>query len=436
VGETRIAVGSTPRGAFSQRLEACDNGLKRVTAISHTRTLLASLFAIALILRVTYAFIAVEVDPILSGDPLNGDAASYDRIARSLLDGTGFTSEPPQPSAFWPPAYPGMLAGIYWVFGYELIAGRLVNALLGALVPVVMFLLAARLFDRRVALLAALASAVHPLLVVVGVWLTADGPFVLMVCLTLLLMLMIQKRPTVHRLLLLGILLGIAFLLKPVAGFFFPLLVPWFLLSLPQPRLRQRFVAGALTLAALVVVLTPWTVRNQVVMGSPVVGSTNGGYTFYGANNPNAWGGHDEYFPPRIPGLSEVEEQREYYRRGLEWIRSDPGAFMRLEVKKFQRLASPLSVSSQPQDLSVPGESIIRGAYMLFLALVILGIVVLRTRWRTTGLLAIPMVAVLISTAIFYGDTRYTMPAIPSLLLWASVALVTLWDNVVHRAAR
>lgn len=415
------------------RLRSFDQFVRHMTYAVSTRKLLFVLFVSAFLIRAIYAAIAVAVDPILNGDPLLGDAASYDRIARSIAAGTGFSEAPPEPTAFWPPLYPTSLAAIYWLFGHQLMIARIANSVLGALVPVVILLIASRLFDRRIALLAAVGSMVYPVLVVLGAWVIPDGPYVLAVCLILLLMLDIQSRPRLWRYIALGGLVGFAFLLKPVTAFFLPFFIPWFLLSLPQLSLRQRWKAGIVTAMVLLLVLTPWTLRNQIVLGSPIIGSSNGGYTFYGANNPHAFGGHYEHFPTRMQELSEGEEQREFYRLGLAWIESDPKGFFAVEVQKFKRLTSPLSIASRPEDLSLPGDAVVRLAYSFFLLLAMTGLVILRQSWRATGFLIIPVLAVLVSTAVFYGDTRYTMPMVPSLLIWASVAVIAGWDLLVDR---
>ena len=56
---------------------------------------LAWIFGIALLIRVTWSLLAPQLDPFLRISPLLGDAASYDRIAQSLLNGTGYAEYPP-----------------------------------------------------------------------------------------------------------------------------------------------------------------------------------------------------------------------------------------------------------------------------------------------------------------------------------------------------
>lgn len=59
-----------------------------------TRQWALGVFLLALVLRTAYALIAPHVDPFLVSNPLLGDAASYDRVARTLLSG-GLTASMP-----------------------------------------------------------------------------------------------------------------------------------------------------------------------------------------------------------------------------------------------------------------------------------------------------------------------------------------------------
>ena len=50
--------------------------------------------------------------------------------------------------------------------------------------------------------------------------------------------------------------------------------------------LKERLQRGALLVLSLVLVLSPWMVRNTLVLGEPVWTTTHGGYTLALANNP------------------------------------------------------------------------------------------------------------------------------------------------------
>ena len=84
-----------------------------------------AVLVLALGLRAAYALLAAHIDPFLRADPLHGDAAAYDRIARNLVAGQGFAHLPGMPTAFWPPLYPAFLSALYRICGHNLLAARL-----------------------------------------------------------------------------------------------------------------------------------------------------------------------------------------------------------------------------------------------------------------------------------------------------------------------
>ena len=49
---------------------------------------------------------------------------------------------------------------------------------------------------------------------------------------------------------------------------------------------RLRLMRGGLLAVTLVLVLSPWMIRNLLVFGEPVWTTTHGGYTLALANNP------------------------------------------------------------------------------------------------------------------------------------------------------
>jgi 4-amino-4-deoxy-L-arabinose transferase-like glycosyltransferase len=435
------------------------------------------IFILALLIRVVYTLVAPQVDPFLQRDPLLGDAGSYDRIIRSLLAGSGYRQLDlvgphfPKPDVFWPPLYPLMMAGVYRLLGsisglgYNLLMGRLFHALLGASVPVGVYFIGRALFDKRsiapvaVASLAGLGSAFYPYLIYFGAWLIADGPYMVLLTLTLLTAVALQKSfargldkisdlklgevsdryPAGYRVILaaiLGLLLGLDILMKPATLMLLPPLLFWFLLALDKCRWLTRLALGFLTLVVMLSVIAPWTLRNYKVTGDWILVSANGGYTFYGANNPDAFGGHREGFPIRDPQKPAAAEEREFYRRALAWIRQNPQDFLALVPKKIMRLFSPLAVASLEAPYPLPFAGWVYLLYGLFLTCAFWGIARSLNNWRAFSVLYIPILGVLLSTVLFYGDTRYSLPMVPSLILFAAKAIVDAMGSLRADSSR
>jgi 4-amino-4-deoxy-L-arabinose transferase-like glycosyltransferase len=369
----------------------------------------------------------VQIDPFLRANPLHGDAGSYDRIARSLMGGAGFAEIPGRPTAFWPPLYPMFLAGLYSLFGYNPLVPRLVQAVLGVVTVGATFEVARLLFDRRVAIFAGLGIALYPHLIYFSTWLIAEAMYMALLAITVLVAVKLQVRQRWRDVVLLGVLLGLGILAKPATLMLVPLLALWVLLAFSTQPLTVRLGYFAIILLVLAVVVAPWTLRNHLVFDDFVLVSTNGGYTFYGANNGDAFGGHYEGFPPRLPGLSEPEAEAEYYRLAIEWITRHPGDFLRLVGHKLARLFSPLSVASFEEDYPLPLAGVVEGVYSVFLGLAGVGLLRTLPRWREVFLLHMLILRVLVGTILFYGDARYTLPMVPALVILAAVALTWIW---------
>lgn len=98
--------------------------------------------------------------------------------------------------------------------------------------------------------------------------------------------------------------------------------------------LRQPFVAvlraAVLAVLAMLLVVTPWSMRNLRVLGHPVLVSTNGGSNLYRANNELATGAFVAAGKVDVESLPELEGDRVGKRLAVEWVRSRPLDFLRL----------------------------------------------------------------------------------------------------------
>jgi len=390
-----------------------------------------ALLALALAVRTVYAFLAPHVDPFLIQDQLYGDAVDYDLLAQNLIQGRGFTEYPPyQPTSFRAPLYSFFLAGVYLIFGHSLTAARLVQALLGALVCLFSVQIAGRLFGSKVALFTGLGVAFHPLMVYFGAWIITDTLFLALFTGTVLMALKLVEHPRAVVAVATGACLGLGVLTRPQSVLMLPLLLFWFILRSKKTGSRAWLAPALLLVAATIAVLIPWTLRNYTVHRELVFVSTQGGYTFNGANNPYAFGGHVPNYPPPIEGLSEVELDREYYRRGLDWIRSSPGDFVRLLPKKFARLWSPVQVNTYQGEDFLPYAGLLKAIYLLYLALATYGATRLGPNWTRSMILLFPIAVFTLAGLVYYGGTRYALPTAPFLVIFAAVGMVR---NPIHR---
>lgn len=238
-------------------------------------------------------------------EDIDAYAAVADNLVRHGVFGYGERA-----TAFRSPLYPVLLAGVRatglsWTWG----AGGL-HLILGVATVALAMSLARRLGVGEGAWLAGLLTACDPLLlfhsrllmtetlsaalVTVAVWTAAEA----------------ERRDTAVAWFSAGVLLGLNALARPTFLAWIPVTVGLIVLAgsgtgtgtagSPGREVsgdgvcwasgglgRRAWRRAVLAALGAVAVLLPWGVRNAVIFGSPVFGTTHGGYTFYLANNPD-----------------------------------------------------------------------------------------------------------------------------------------------------
>src|SRR5688572_4803112 len=102
-----------------------------------TKQLLILILVAAVLIRIPVALLMGDQVTELPGIQ---DQVSYDALARSLLDGQGYSftknwypfTPPNTPTAHWSFLYPLYLAGTYAITGYHPLAARLLQGVVGA----------------------------------------------------------------------------------------------------------------------------------------------------------------------------------------------------------------------------------------------------------------------------------------------------------------
>lgn len=380
------------------------------------------------------------------------DSFAYDRAAVSIVQHGTMPSSliPPTggPEAWPAPLFPSALAVAYKLTGvgssharWE--AGRMLEALLGAVSVWLIYLIAVRLFDRRVALLAGAIAAVFPPLILVGTSLMSESLFIPLVLAAVLAALSARSSP--HRLrweLAAGALVGLVALTR---GNGVILVVPiaalvWNL----RPRWSVRSVRGPLAVVcATALTLTPWAIRNSVEFHQFVPISTETGYALAGTYNDRANHNHDHpalWTPPnpeidrllaKNPRLNEAQIGSRLQREAIDYIGSHPAYPLKVvlwtTLRNFNLTGPGFERWSALWEAYPPRLaywSVI--SFWLLVPLVIVGVLTGSARGTPWSLWAVPVV-LLLSTLVFAGLTRYRAPADPFLVMLAAGGVAQLW---------
>ena len=239
------------------------------------------------------------------------------------------------------------MGGVFRIFGVYTQASAWVllsiNSLFTTLTCIPIFLIAQRTFGERVALWSALSWGLCPYVwywSVHWIWDTTFTPLVL-ACLFLL-ALALQDWPGWRGWILFGALYGVGALANPTMLAFLPFCGLWIWLQ----RYRRGLISlGGVVLASLAffLVLSPWVVRNYEVFGRFVFLRDDFGLQIRLGNGPSADGMIMAYLQPNLNHL-ELEKFQQMgelayadscKRMAFDWIRSHPGRFAVISLKRF-----------------------------------------------------------------------------------------------------
>ena len=333
-GPGRVAASAAVAAAAAlivwRRREALAARLRHLVArleASRPRRWLVVALALGLALR--FAWMAAAPTPFRS------DGLSYARLAEALAV-EGVYRAPGEDLAFWPPGYPLALVPFVVLLGDSRDAVLASNLVLYALLVGTTWWFGRRALGDAPAALACLLLAVWPNLVALAAVPAKEllVAVLLLGALSLLVAAESRQRASAAWGLALagGAALGAATLVQPGLALLALPLAGHALLAGRTRRVAGVAVAG-LALGASALVL-PWMLRNQRLLGAPVLG-TAAGLVFFLANNPRATGEHVAVNDLDLAGLPELERSRRGFELGRAWISENPGAFARLAMRKL-----------------------------------------------------------------------------------------------------
>ena len=351
------------------------------------------------------------------------------RVARSIALGQGFSNPyggNTGPTAWEPPLYPYLMAGVFKLCGVYTYASAWVllsiNSLFSALTTIPIFLIAHRTFGERVARWSAWAWALNPYIwywSIHWIWDTTFTPLVL--TLIFLVALELQEWRGFQGWIIFAALWGVGALANPSMLAFLPFCGIWIW--------RQRFRNGLPSLAGVVLssvvfflVLSPWLVRNYEVFGRFVFLRDDFGLQFRLGNWKGADGMLMAYLQPnlnhlefeRFRRMGELAYAADCKRLAFDWISENPARFAVVSLKRFFYYWNGVP---KPTDSRAPWD--VRSS--LFLASSVLAIwglgTALRQKLRGAWLFAGLILTYPTTYYFVFPHARYRHPIEPELVI-------------------
>jgi 4-amino-4-deoxy-L-arabinose transferase-like glycosyltransferase len=330
------------------------------------------------------------------------------------------------PTAFVPPGHYYALGLLFKIFPAEYLTARIYQAFVSALSIWLLYRLARRVSPTAAAL-ACWVMACYPLIIYASGTLYPQTQVVMWLLFAVNFLSDLAERPGAKSLLLSGLFLGIASLTVPTVLTICPAIGLWLLWV---RGFGWKAVKEAAALAVVVaLVLTPWVVRNYVVLHRFVPVATVGSQIFFFANNPNANPDSkdislvDRVYTPEIK--AEIErtgnEDQVYSRHAWEFIRNQPFKFLSFYLKRLGHFFDVTPKVFSHNAHTGPAASLAVGvtsAPVLLLAL--LGAIPLIRRHHIAALWVLLPLAWSMASALFGVSIRYRIPVEPYIIATAS----------------
>lgn len=384
---------------------------------------------------------------------IESEGAEYAKIAQNLRAGVGYVGlVSAGPQVLFPPLFPWLIAAASFLTPDFEFAGRLVALAFGALLPLPVFGIASRLFNRRVGWIAGILASLHPVLVSLSFSVYSEGIYATLFLTSVYCALRAMDEGSTKSWIVAGASFALSYLVRPegFAAFAITLLFAFVALNLDYRTRVKRLACAILVFLVMaapnIAFLYSKTGKLMLEGKSTILFSYGGGRMLAATRNPGAEfdsaGLQDvpTTAPDKSGGYPERwEEKWAFY--GVNSEVQETGVAMRpfVDIAKKQRpnLRETLTLVGMGVRKNIPNlhHRLFSGLFGVLPALALLG--VFCRPWKAPHarprlyFLFVSTAPVLATFFILWGDERYYFIFVPLLIVWAANGIdqVGLWTK-------
>ena len=393
----------------------------------------------AFVIRLSH-WLAVGHQPFFA--QLIMDSYEYDRWAQTIANGDWLGKE----IFFQAPLYPYTLAMIYYFFGHHPSLVYLFQILASVAGCYALYRAGKIMLGEWHGLAAAGLFAVYGVFIFHDVQVLKESLAVTLVCFLLWALASARETGKAKMWFRAGLICGAIALLRENMLLVLPFLC---LLGIKKGAPKFSWIKRAgLVLGGTFIVLLPVAVRNGIVGGLYLPTTFQGGIVFWVGNNPNADGTYKEISPGKQMPVFErtepvrlaeqetgrkmkpAEASRYWLNKSLAWARQNPGAFLKLQARKFLLFWKWYEWPDAVDYYYARSISSVLGLPLLEFGAVFLmaaaGLFLARRRAGALLPVLVFIPAWMAATIVFFLFSRYRLPAVPAMMILAAVPVVAL----------
>lgn len=366
------------------------------------------------------------------------------RVARSIVLGKGFGNplfEDTGPTAWMPPVFPYLLAGVFKVFGIYTKTSALVmlsiNCLASALICIPVYFMARKSFGDHIGLSSGWAWAIFPY----GVYFPSEMVWpttlaTLMLATLFMLALYLAESDRLSAWVCYGLLWGLAALTESAVISVLPFVSLWACYRLYRVR-KRWFLCATFSALAFFLAVGPWFIRNYMVFHQFVPFRDGLGLELRIGNSDDTshlvneqlgpWSNQTEW--DEFKRLGELKYMDEKKRQAMEFISTHHALFVKTTLRRIVYVWTSFWSLDFPR---VAHEPLDRPNIFFCTSVTILALLGFRLAYKSNRAATIPYALALFTfPLVFYvthNEMRYRRPVDPLMVVLATVAIAS-WPS-------
>lgn len=348
------------------------------------------------------------------------DAELYVNLARRLFETSSYLNSRGDYSVYFPVGYPFILSLFYYISSDTVLIAKIFNIFIFSGTLVILYSLFKTHLNKNQLVIFLITFAFLPNNLFSSNVLMTD--YLFLFAAWLILYLFLKYGNSYVYLILIGILIGLAAYIRPLA-LIFPILFLIYFVKIKSGK--SSFLKFGLIIIFMVLTILPWAYRNYNLFGSIIPVSANTGVNFLIGNHANSNGGYNfdtSVFPD---DKSEVIEDRMAFQKGMDEIWNNPGkSILRIPVKIFKayyRFDSSFIWSFKQTSNYISPVVLSTFFYFsntLFFLIIFFNVIYafkykVSLNLRLNYLLLLFFLYTILLIVIFFGSDRFIIPFIP-----------------------
>ena len=346
------------------------------------------------------------------------------------------------------PGYSMLTYAVYSIFGTSHILMLFIQYLLMFGGACIVYLISTELFgNKRFALASSVMMSIHPGLIHYGSdMLHQLNLYLPLFYTTIYFLILSYKYEKTKFFVLAGFFGGLGMLsratIMPIIGLSFIML-----LLLKRKQFKELFPKVIFAGVVLLIVYSPWVIRNYMVFDKFIFAQTNKWESFWIGNNAEATGGHyktdgtlvlnskpDEMQKEINESNSELLDNKIFKKYAMDFVKENPGIF----VKGLFRKAFYYWWYAPHTGILYPKKVVLlaKVAYMFFMLLVFYGFYYCYKEKLFNKTFVFPGVfifGIFSAHTVYFLEMRHRWTVEPILMLVAAIPIVLLWEKYISK---